>query len=160
VATGAGTIVATTSGGAAVLSVNCGSLSFANVSQTTPFGTAGTAASNGPMTVTLPSSTIGNMVAGIVGGAPIGAVSGSGTRQYLDNFETESACGNTSGQTLTSTGSSMAVGWTTSDWFAIAALEVLSGATPGPPLTDAPVPVNMPFVVTGRAGRRNAGHSR
>ena len=34
------------------------------------------------------------------------------------------------------------------------------GGNPGPPLTDAPVPVNRPVIVTGRAGWRNAGHSR
>ena len=34
------------------------------------------------------------------------------------------------------------------------------GVTSGPPLVYSPVPVNMPAIVTGRAGWRNAGHSR
>lgn len=46
------------------------------------------------------------------------------------------------------------------DWATILAAFQLGGNIPGPPLTDAPVPVNMPVIVTGRAGWRNAGHSR
>ena len=53
--------------------------------------------------------------------------------------------------TYTSTGTAGATG---------TVLIAPGGNIPGPPLDDAPVPVNRPVIVTGRAGWRNAGHSR
>ena len=85
----------------------------------------------------------------------------AGSSQWIDTASSASnAAGYSAGATIAATGSNVTVSWTqTSDYFVAIGVEVQIPSALAT-LVDAPVPVNMPVIATGRAGWRNAGHSR
>ena len=142
--------------------LNGGSLSF------TGSATIGTAAHNDSAGASVTSASVvtsttsaSNIVAAFLTDGSGGIAITAGSSQWIDTASSASnAAGYSAGATIAATGSNVTVSWTqTSDYFAAIGVEVQIPSALAT-LVDAPVPVNMPVIVTGRAGWRNAGHSR
>lgn len=159
------TVSASVSGTGSFDVITGGSLSFAGstaLSAATTADSAGAGATSGSISV--PSASASNIVAVFIGNGSGNTAITAGTSRFFVHGSGggAGACSYSAGATIAGTGSNVTVSWTqASDFYAAIGVEVQAGGNnPGPPLTDAPVPVNRPVIVTGRAGWRNAGHSR
>jgi hypothetical protein len=130
-------------------------------------GTAGTASasSTGPATTGSYSSSASNEYLVALYGDPGYGVTVTDSSGYTPDANNVNASPNATlmfdykNSGHTSESASFALSGT-AQWGTLLVAFNLGGNIPGPPLTDAPVPVNRPVIVTGRAGWRNAGHSR
>lgn len=131
VSTGAHTITATVAGG----TPNCisgGSISYTGADTTTAFSAQQSATGAAtPATLTFTGSTSGNMVSGAVAvGQPTTDIT-SGTERWDVDVNSDSAAGNSAGGTIAA-GGSVSLTWTVTDWWAVAAVEVLVAGAAGP----------------------------
>jgi len=127
--TGTKTVVSFVQGSAGgIVSSEAGSISFTGVDQTTPFGTAVTAAGDNSSGSTPPQATVvsatGDMVVDVVGYGS--ALSGAtGTQRWLNNADTLSAAGNGAGSTYAGASSVTAkYNPTAHDWWGLVAVDV------------------------------------
>ena len=129
----------------------------------TPVPAYSASSASGSLAVT--GTTAGGLcVIGICDGSGGESLTGPAgvAQQWKNDYNGTSTSGNVIGGTVASPGGTATFAWSqTSDAYGAIGVEVRApSSTPGPPLDDAPVPVNIPVIVTGRAGWRNAGHSR
>jgi hypothetical protein len=103
-----------------------GSVSFAGVSQSAPFGAVTTADGTGAVaSVTTPSAN-NNIVAGFVAnGSAIASVHSPATSLFIENKDNNTAAGNSAGAISAATGSAVTISWSQeSDWWGAAILQV------------------------------------
>src|SRR5213075_522280 len=130
---GAHTITATTSGGTPS-STEGGSLSYTGADTTNAFSAQQSSVGAAtPASLTFTGSTAGNMVAGAVTtGSGVTSMT-AGTSRWLDNADFGSAAGCEAGGDIAG-GGSVTITWSiTSDWWAVAAVEVLAVSGGGAP---------------------------
>lgn len=161
--TGSAYTVSVTVSGSGLTYLNGGSLSFLGSA------TIGSAVHNDSNSTSVTTATTGNVattsvsniVAAFMCDGSLGITSTAGTSRWIDTSGSGSgAAQGCAGATIAGTGGNVVVTWTqASDYFATIAIEVQAPSSIAL-LVDSPVPVNMPVIVTGRAGWRNAGHSR
>lgn len=130
ISSGAHTITPTVAGGTPA-QMEAGSVSYTGADLTAPFGTQQSSSAQGVQnpTITHTGSTAGNMIsAGCAFGQPINS-SSAGTNRWIRNVGTSNAAGNGS-QADKAAGGSQAITWagSASDWYAIAAVEILAAA--------------------------------
>jgi hypothetical protein len=108
--------------------VECGSISFSNVDQTTPFRNLGSATGSGTAPSKAIASAVGNMVLDVVvAGADV--TSSGQTNRWLKNVSTNSAGGN-GAQSTAAGAASVTMSYTvTSDWWAIVGIDVVAAAS-------------------------------
>jgi hypothetical protein len=136
VSDGAHTVEATLAGGSAE-SMEAGSVSYTGADGTTAFGTqqSATGTGTGP-TITFTGSTAGNMVGGgLANGLAIDSAF-TGTSRWIRNDNINSAAGNGAQADIAAGGSVVLTWQVNSDWYGIAAVEVL--AAPASPLEEGP----------------------
>jgi hypothetical protein len=119
--------ITVTSSGQTPQSLAGGSVSFTNVSQSAPFGTAVHAAgSSATPSVTTSGSASGDLIAGFaVNGSAINSATAPESSQFIQNVDNNTAAGNVAGATTLSTGGNVTVSWASdNDWWAAAAIQV------------------------------------
>lgn len=133
-ATGANTVVATTS--ASVGSISAGSVSFNGVDQTSPLGTAQTAFGNSDtVSVAVPSTATGNMVIDAAC-AGAGFTADTQTLRWRRNTDTLTGAGNGTQSTAAGTGSSVTMSHSIpTEWWAAIAAEVRVVGSSGSTIT-------------------------
>jgi len=136
-ATGSNNVVITLNG--SVTSIESGSASFKNVSQSTPLGSAFTGAgASATPSLAVTGTTVGNMVVdAIVNG---NFISSSGqTLRSLNNFDSSTAAGCYADSTAAGNGGTVTMSYAvTADWYALLAAEV-KAASGGTDWTQTPV---------------------
>jgi hypothetical protein len=138
VAATAGTAnVTATLGGSSVWSG--GSISFSGADQTTGFGAPPTPTfgSSSTASITIASSTSGNLCAGFAGAGSNGIASTTSpsTERWRNNIGSGGSGGPSAGATSPSTGSAVTMAWgINAEWWSAIAIEVLAAAA-GPPVT-------------------------
>lgn len=112
--------------------IECGSVSFNGVDQTSPFKSVVTNSGSGTAASVSAPSDVSNMVAGLCGaGSDLSAPTG-GTGRWLENINTNTSGGNGAVQTAPGAGG-LTLGYTItpSDGWGFSAVELLAGVTGG-----------------------------
>jgi hypothetical protein len=129
---GTANVTATMSPGTTVWSG--GSITFTGADQTTGFGAPPTPTfgSSSSGSITIASSTSGNLCAGFIGcgGNGISSTTSPSTSRWVNNVATGGSGGPSGGATSPSTGSAVTMAWgVNAEWWSVIALEVLAAAT-------------------------------